>query len=339
MTETLRAAAGAVVLVALAGAAALCLAQPAAACACGVAIEATVSEEQGLVIEQDGRESIVLSLDLTSDGTERAAVVLPVPGEPDVEAVRGGDPLAYLDVATQPPPAVGSSGGGDDAAAAPPVDVIGRETVGGYDVARLGAGDAAALDRWLRDNGYTLPADAEPILDEYVDEGWRFVAIRLAPESDGPLEPLAVGFETDEYVYPMKLEQLATEPLDLTLFTLADGPRRVDGLETVWAGTVDELSPQPPEGIGEIFAQGGYVTRLEAIGADPAEFTEDLSIDPAEEELEPGTETATATESAATPVETDDGEDGVSTAGVLALIAAGLAFAIGIALITRPRKE
>jgi hypothetical protein len=338
VTKLTRAATGAVAFVALAIGCAVWLAQPAGACACGVAIEATVSEEQGLVIEQDGSESIVLSLDLNSDGTERAAVVLPVPGEPTVEAVKGGDPLAYLDVATQPAPAVGSSGGGDETAGAPPVDVIGRETVGGYDVARLGSGDAAALDSWLRENGYTLPAGAEPILAEYVDQGWRFVAIRLAPESDGPLKPLAVGFETGEYVYPMKLEQLATEPLNLTLFTLAAGERQVDGLETVWAGTVDELSPQPPAEIGEVFAQGGYVTRLEAIGADPARFTEDLQIDPVGEELEPGTETTTTTtDSAATTVETGD-EDGVSTAGVLALIAAGLAFAIGIALITRPRR-
>jgi len=165
-----------------------------------------------------------------------------------------------------------------------------------------------------------------------VDEGWRFVAIRLAPGSDGPLKPLAVGFETEEYVYPMKLEQLAGEPLNLTLFTLADGPRRVDGLRAAWAGSVDELDPQPPEGIGQIFAQGGYVTRLEATGADPAQFTEDLLIDPVEEELEPGTSASTSEDSVAT-----DDAGGISTAGVLALIAAGLAFAIGIALITRPR--
>lgn len=230
----------AVALAALA-AVALSSARPAQACACGVAIEASVSEEQALVIEQGGRESIVLSLDLTSDGAERAAVVLPVPSEPDVEAVRGGDPLAY-----------------------------------------------------------TLPAGAGPILAEYVEEGWRFVAIRLAPESNGPLKPLAVRFETDEYVYPMKLEQLATEPLDLTLFTLADGERQVDGLDTVWVGTVDERSPQPPEGIGQIFAPG------------------------------------TASVPAAT-VETDD-DDGISTGGVVALIIAGVAFAIGIMLIMRPRS-
>ena len=61
--------------------------RPAQACGCGIAIDATVSQERGLVIEAPGRERIVLSLDLTSDGTERAAVVLPVPARPTVEAV------------------------------------------------------------------------------------------------------------------------------------------------------------------------------------------------------------------------------------------------------------
>ena len=334
MTTRARLALPAMLLAAVAAAAALWLAQPAGACACGVAIEATINEERALVIERPGRERIVLSVDLASDGPGRAAVVLPVPGEPTVEAVNAGDPLAYLEAATAAPPSEGSSaGGGDDTAAAPPVDVIGRETVGGYDVARLGAGDAAALERWLEDNGYTLPEGAEPILAEYVDRDWRFVAIRLAPDSDGPLKPLEISFPTDEYVYPMELEQLATEPLDLTLFTLADGPRQVDGLQTVWAGTVDELSPPPPTEMLDLFSAGEYVTRLEGTAADPAVFTSDLLIDPVEEQLGPGPASAPAP-----GVGTGD-DSGVSTAGVIALICAGLAFAVGLALITRPRNE
>ena len=77
---------------------------PAGACACGIAIEATVSEESGLVVEGDGSERIVLSLDLASDGAERAAVVLPVPGKPTVAAIEHGDPIAYLEQATDHPP-------------------------------------------------------------------------------------------------------------------------------------------------------------------------------------------------------------------------------------------
>jgi hypothetical protein len=319
--------AGATAAAALAATLALA-ASPAGACACGVAIEATVSSESALVIEQPGREELVLSLDLTSDGSGRAAVVLPVPVVPEVAAIQRGDPLAYLEQATAPPP---EAAGGDDAAAAPGVEVIGRETIGGYDVATLGAGEAEALGPWLADNGYTVPRAADPILAEYVDEGWRFVAIRLAPEAEGRLKPLVVSFDTDEVVYPMRLAQAGTEPVNLTLYTLADGPRSVDGLEAVWQGDVSELSPRPPPELDELIPESGYVTRLEALGADPAAFTADLVIEPA-----PGAPTGTAPPTAAAAAGDDDG--GISAAALIAIIAAGVAFAIGLALLTGARR-
>jgi hypothetical protein len=255
-------------------------ASTAEACACGVALDATVSRERALVIDLPDREQIVLSLDLRSDTAGRSAIVLPVPGDPEVEALGGGDPLAYLDLATPPKAA---AGGGDEgvragAAAGGGVDVIGRQEVGGYDVSRLRADDAEALDTWLDENGYTLPDGAEPILRDYVDEGWRYVAIQLAPNSSGTLKPLAIGFDTDKPVYPMRLSQLGSTPLDLTLYTLAGGRRTIDGLDESYAGPVSELDPPVPASLEKLFAQGSYVTKLTASAADPSRFTDDLRI-------------------------------------------------------------
>jgi hypothetical protein len=250
------------------------------ACACGVALDATVSRERALVIDHGGREQIVLSLDLQSDTAGRSAIVLPVPADPEVAAIEGGDPLAYLDLATAP---VAAAGGGDEgvragSAAGGGVDVIGRDEIGGYDVSRLRADDAGALDEWLDENGYTLPDGAEPILRDYVDEGWRYVAVQLAPNSTGTLKPLNVEFETDDLVYPMRLSQLGSDPVDLTVYTLADGRRTIDGLDETYAGPVAELAPPVPTTLKDVFEQGTYVTKLSAIGADPARFTEDLRI-------------------------------------------------------------
>ena len=222
------------------------VASTAQACACGIALDATVSRERALVIDGGDSEQIVLSLDLQSDTAGRSAIVLPVPADPEVEAIGGGDPLAYLDVATAP---VAAAGGGDEgvgAASGPGagVDVIGRDEIGGYDVSRLRADDAGALDAWLDDNGYTLPDGAEPILRDYVDEGWRYVAIQLAPGSSGTLKPLSVSFDTDDPVYPMRLSQLGANPVDLTLYTLADGRRTVDGLEREPTPVLSPSSPR-----------------------------------------------------------------------------------------------
>ncbi len=256
--------------------------QPADACGCGVAIEAEVNSEAGLVVASPGKEEIILSLDLASSSDERAAVVLPVPGVPEVAAIEKGDPLTYLDEATQPPPEV-SAGSGEDGAtagAAPPVDVIGREQIGGYDVTRLASSDPKALDAWLDENGYAVPEGAGPIFDSYIRQGWKFVAIRLAPGSEGRLKPLRVSFDADIPIYPMRLSQLSSRPIDLTLYTLADGERQVEGLETVWSGPVTALDPAPPPELADLFAQGNHVTRLEVDEAAPESFQTDLVIEP-----------------------------------------------------------
>jgi hypothetical protein len=215
------------------------------------------------------------------------------------------------------------------------VEVIGREEIGGYDVARLEAGDAAALDRWLADNDYELPPGAEPILDDYVEEGWRFVAIRLASEAEGRLKPLSVSFPTTETIYPMRLDQLADGPIDITLWTLADGPRTTEWLSETWSGPVDELEPAPPPELAELFSAGTHITRLEAAGLDPAAFTEDLTIAPvADVATDPLATDSDATDTTVPPA--TDPDDGISTGVVIALIVAGLAFAVALAVATRP---
>lgn len=268
----------------LAAAAALWSAtQPAEACGCGIAIEAEVNSEAGLVVTSPGKEEIILSLDLASSSDERAAVVLPVPGDPEVAAIEEGDPLAYLEEATRPPPEVGSGSGDDDGAtagAAPPIEVIGREEIGGYDVTRLASNDPDALDDWLDENGYAVPDGAGPIFASYIRQGWRFVAIRLADDSDGGLKPLGVSFDADIPIYPMQLSQLSSRPIDLTLFTLADGERQVEGLDTVWSGPVTALDPPPPPELAGLFEQGTHITRMEVDGAPPESFRTDLVIEP-----------------------------------------------------------
>ena len=248
---------------------------PAQACGCGVALLADVTRERALVIDRGGREEIIASFDLRPEGAGRAAIVLPVPADPEVEEIASGDPLTYLDIATRPPlratdedgaVAGGGPGGG--------VDVIGRDVIGGYDVARLRAGDAGALDEWLDENGYTLPAGAEPIMSDYIDDDWRFVAIRLPDFAAGALKPLRVSFAAEELVYPMKLTSLATTPVDLTLYVMADEKRGVAGLDVAWDGKVADLEPAPPPELEEVFAGSTHLTKFTGDGP----FTEDLVI-------------------------------------------------------------
>ncbi|KUN28691.1 hypothetical protein AQJ23_07075 [Streptomyces antibioticus] len=224
------------------------LAAPAYACGCGAMVPDTARQvavaREVSVVRWDGRrERIVMRLTVGGD-SDRAAWIMPVPHRADVTL---GNPAVFdeLDAATAPMHRTRShfwpqdgdwplvSGGGRDAGARPPgagaapgVDVVGRQKLGPFDVARLTATDPDALGDWLADHGFRLPPRLGGALQPYVARGWEYVAVRLAPEAtgtplQGTLDPLSLSFAADEPVYPMRLSRLARTPQSLGLYVLA----------------------------------------------------------------------------------------------------------------------
>jgi hypothetical protein len=249
---------------------------PASACACGVAPQARIDVEHALVVLRDGREDLVISYDLRAAG-KRPAVVLPVPREPKDSAVEGPDPFAYLQRVTAPPPTAAAGGGegarGPAAGASP---TIKRSVVGGYSVTRLHGGSGAMLDRWLHRNGYALPARAPAILHRYAKRGWWFVALRLAKRADGALEPLRLRFATSRAVYPMRLAQLGTRPVELDLYAVGDGELVAAPLAATFSATVKDLREAPPSSLAALLDPGATLTKLQADGVAPAAFRDDI---------------------------------------------------------------
>jgi hypothetical protein len=179
----------------------LLLLAPASASACGMPLNARIASERALIVFDGQTAAITLGIGIEPEAAD-AAVIFPVPAPPEVDQPAGGEALfSYLEQVTRPTVQVerqlrwgfdpgfdGLTGG-----AAPPggVELLGRETLGGYDVARLAADDPQALSGWLADNGFSLPTGADPILAAYVAEGWSFVAVRLVPDAPGgSLAPL-----------------------------------------------------------------------------------------------------------------------------------------------------
>ncbi|MCU0495340.1 MAG: DUF2330 domain-containing protein [Chloroflexaceae bacterium] len=260
---------------------------PGAAAACGIPFGASLPAEKALIIHSGGQQQIITTVQLENI-TGAAAVVFPVPGVPNVDQPAGaGELFGYLEEATKPlveevervvwlrgnqAPATGGRG----------VTVLGREIIGGYDVARLASDDASELQTWLGSNGYTLPAAARPILDAYVAEDWKFVAVKLAPgAAPGALDPLRMTFASDEIVYPMRLGALADSPINLQLFVLTGGRVALDGLETIFAGPVQSLSPVPSPAVAALLADAPYLTRFDAPFLSPASISGDYIFRPA----------------------------------------------------------
>ncbi|MBC8078559.1 MAG: DUF2330 domain-containing protein [Chloroflexales bacterium] len=250
----------------------LCLAlAPSAALACGMPLNARIPAEQSLIIFGGGRQQIITTMQLDID-RPGAAVVLPVPADPEVDQPGGGDQLfAYLQNATKPLQQVErrivwrwNDGATSGAAPGGRVSVLGRETLGAYDVARLAADDPQALAQWLGENGYEVPPPAQPVLDAYIADGWRFVAIKLdsAAAESGSLAPLRISFPAQQIVYPMRLAALADRPIDLLLYVLSDHRVQVDNLDTLFAGPLATLAPAPTGDLAALVRGAPYLTKL-----------------------------------------------------------------------------
>jgi hypothetical protein len=263
------------------------LATPAAIWACGMPLDAQIPSEQALIIFSGGREEIIPSLQLQSD-KPGAAVIFPVPSEPTISAGPSENLFTYLADVTRPEERTEERliwrDQGETAGAGAPggVQVLGHEIIGGYSVARLEADDAAALQRWLDENGYRAPESAAPILGSYIDAGWKFVAVKLAPGEQvaGALKPLRIAFDTPEIVYPMRLSALAEQPLDVLLYVLADRRVEIAAMETQYAGLVADLDQTPPAELAPLFT-APYLTKLRNSAIAPASLTKDYLAQPA----------------------------------------------------------
>ena len=103
------------------------------------------------------------------------------------------------------------------------VEVI-QEQVGPYDTAVITSENPQAIVDWLVDNGYQLGDLGVPLLTPYVDEGFYFLALKLAAESEvGDLQPIAMTYAAERPGIPIRLTAVATDPdLGILAWVLAD---------------------------------------------------------------------------------------------------------------------
>ena len=133
------------------------------------------------------------------------------------------------------------------------VQVISEEAVGMYEVAVLAAGSAGALKLWMEDHGFRYPDGMDDVCEDYVEDGWCFVAIKARvgqkagseprpgmrtvetglPEDatfEGHVQAMGFRFRTDEFVVPMRLSAFNEGELRNIVYILSDGPQRIANL-------------------------------------------------------------------------------------------------------------
>lgn len=257
----------------------------------GIAYGTSVAQDRALLSLADGRQEIVWSPELSAPGADaepgraadRPAVVLPVPATPTVTALAGSqtDVFSRLARATLPLP-IDQDGNEDRSGAtkaAAAIEVLSRATIGGYDVTRLRATRGDALQRWLDEHGYETPKRATTVLQQYVADGWSFVAVRLASgtETTAALRPLRISFPSRRLVYPMRLSAVSEQPVSVELYVA--GPHRVisSGFDSFHAGFVADLRPPLPGPVRSLL-RGPFLTKLGMVAKDPATIKADATF-------------------------------------------------------------
>jgi hypothetical protein len=116
-------------------------------------------------------------------------------------------------------------GSADAAAAAGGVTVTKQENVGPYETVQLHATDSSALNNWLSQNGFSIPADVTPVIDAYVAENFDFLAMKLLPNQGiQSMRPVRVTMPGASVSLPLRMASIGTgNTVGITIWVVSDG--------------------------------------------------------------------------------------------------------------------
>jgi hypothetical protein len=133
-----------------------------------------------------------------------------------------------------PPPSCsggGSGSGGGELGGTPPSAPPGKTTVtkqqnvGPYETVQLHATDSSALENWLAQNGFIVPAAEAPVIAEYVAEGFDFLAMKLLPDQGvQAMRPVRVTAPGASLSLPLRMAAIGTGvTVGITIWVVSDG--------------------------------------------------------------------------------------------------------------------
>ncbi|MBC7811121.1 MAG: DUF2330 domain-containing protein [Burkholderiales bacterium] len=162
--------------------------------------------------------------------------VVPVPSVPvvDVAEIATFDELSNLTApvfftplmpACAPIPVPMMAAAESDSAAGGSVQVLASGTAGPYAYDVVTSPDPNELILWLRDNGYRITEQMEPLVRVYTDEGLIFLAMKLQPEQGvQDIQPIVMTYESTHPMIPIRLTAVAATPnMSILTWIFGDG--------------------------------------------------------------------------------------------------------------------
>lgn len=147
--------------------------------------------------------------------------VVPVPSVPqvDVAEIATFDELSLLTSPVFFPPLMPECAPIPVMSAVPPsaedgsVEVLASGTAGPYAYDVITSPDPTELIIWLRENGYRITEQMEPLVKVYTDEGMVFLAMKLQPEQDVQnIQPVVMTYNSTQPMIPLRLTAVAATP-------------------------------------------------------------------------------------------------------------------------------
>jgi len=205
---------------------------------------------QVVLVRDEDKTVITMSNDFKGDPKE-FAIVIPVPTFIEKEQIHIGDKkiIDHLDAYSSPRlveyfdgnpcaplPMSGVRRNGfsfksADKMAVEESEALGviieaQYTVGEYDIIILSAKEGQGLEKWLKKNGYKIPAGASEILGSYIKQDMRFFVAKVNLKEQSKLgfkylRPIQVAFESPKFMLPIRLGTVnADGPQELFVYVL-----------------------------------------------------------------------------------------------------------------------
>ncbi|MFL0804033.1 MAG: DUF2330 domain-containing protein [Agarilytica sp.] len=254
-----------------------------------------------IVFRKDGNQITTMVRIQYAGEAENFGWVLPVPNTPELSL--GSDVVfTQLDLATRPQfilertgeacpdsdpsimaNAVGEGSAADADGEGSGVVIEQRISIGPFDAQVISGDDPLAVASWLADNNFDLSDRGEELLTPYVDDGMKFVVLKLQNDSDvGDIQPIIMEYESALPMIPLRLTAIAAEEdMGIVVWLLSDSRAVPDnflhvtpnytrlnwytGSRNAYASYQDLITEAMDEAGGQGFATD-YAGRFENLG-------------------------------------------------------------------------
>ena len=109
------------------------------------------------------------------------------------------------------------------------IDILDDKEIGIYRAQVVKTDNSSDLVAWLNENGFHFQPADQPVLDDYIKRGWRFIVAKVKPGEEknaldtheGLADPLVLRFATKVPVYPLALTGTTGASTEVLLYVLA----------------------------------------------------------------------------------------------------------------------